>query len=282
MLLWKDTCGETELATEGSEMDCPWKQWPRPPAGFLDFGSVDLTHPPCHMLTYEIFALSCGNGLLTHILTAEGYDGKGIDLRARTSWSHYPQTTQNNIHVHAFDPSLPDSFLKEGIFIIGNHADELTPWLPVLSTIHSASGYLSIPCCSWTFEAKYERSSTENFIPASPEFIETLNLGGDGVYVSSYSMYRIWLASLSLHCGWEVECETLRIPSTRNWAIIGRLGRSSSACALIAFEITGRKRTSKSADEILEAQNHAHDIVRSVCERGIFKTRRPEGKAGDH
>jgi hypothetical protein len=38
-------------------------------------------------------------------------------------------------------------------------------------------------------------------------------------------MYRIWLGSLSLHCGWEVESETLRIPSTRNWAIIGVLPR---------------------------------------------------------
>ena len=118
---------------------------------------------------YEIFALSCGNGLLTHILTAEGYDGKGIDLRACTSWLHYPQTTQNNLHVHMFDPSLPDSFLKEGIFIIGNHTDKLTPWLPVLSTIHSASGYLSIPCCSWTFEAKYERSSTDSVATAIAE-----------------------------------------------------------------------------------------------------------------
>jgi tRNASer (uridine44-2'-O)-methyltransferase len=36
-------------------------------------------------------------------------------------------------------------------------------------------------------------------------------------------MYRIWLASLSLHCGWQVECEMLRIPSTRNWAIIGKI-----------------------------------------------------------
>jgi tRNASer (uridine44-2'-O)-methyltransferase len=194
-----------------------------PPGWFPRFWVGYLSIIFDNILIYETFALSCGNGLLTHILTAEGYDGKGIDLRARTSWSHYPQTTQNNLHVHAFDPSRPDAFLKEGIFIIGNHADELTPWLPVLSTTHSASGYLSIPCCSWTFEAKYERSSTESFSTASPEFIETLNLGGDGVYVSSYSMYRIWLASLSLHCGWEVECETLRIPSTRNWAIIGGL-----------------------------------------------------------
>ena len=166
-----------------------------------------------------------------------------MDLRARTSWSYYPQSTRDNLYVHAFDPTIPSCspcspspFLKAGIFIIGNHADELTPWIPVLSTIHSASGYLSIPCCSWAFEAKYERSSTANFITASSEFVESLNLGGDGIYVSAYSMYRIWLASLSLHCGWEVECETLRIPSTRNWAIIGKFASLDAVLFLIFWD----------------------------------------------
>ena len=31
--------------------------------------------------------------LLTHsILAVEGYEGYGIDLRARVSWSHYPES----------------------------------------------------------------------------------------------------------------------------------------------------------------------------------------------
>lgn len=190
-------------------------------------------------ISARISVLRCGNGLLTHILIAEGYDGQGIDVRARNSWLHYPQSTQENLHVHAFDPTgsspdcSPNRFLKADVFIIGNHADELTPWIPVLTTIHSASGYLSIPCCSWAFEAKYDRSSTANFINPSTEFIEELNLGGDGVYVSAYSMYRIWLASLSLHCGWEVECETMRIPSTRNWALIGTSQRLNVSLFLI-------------------------------------------------
>jgi hypothetical protein len=41
----------------------------------------------------------CGSGLLTHILTAEGYEGYGIDLRARISWSHYPESTQERLRV---------------------------------------------------------------------------------------------------------------------------------------------------------------------------------------
>ena len=148
----------------------------------------------------------------------------GIDLRARTSWSQYPELTKASLKVHAFDPtSDDDSYFKTGAFIIGNHADELTPWVPVLASLHTASGYLSIPCCSWTFDSKFERSSTPGFpIPdLGDKFVDALNLGGEGSNKSSYSMYRIWLAELSLYCGWEVECETLRIPSTRNWALIG-------------------------------------------------------------
>lgn len=172
--------------------------------------------------------------MLTHILTQEGYQGHGVDLRRRTSWSHYPESTQARLHELAIDPTAKDpvspspiqsGFLPPGVFIIGNHADELTPWVPVLSTLFSASGYLSIPCCAWSFDTKYERSSTPMFPTPAPisEFAETLNLGGDGSHTSSYSMYRIWLSSLSLYCGWRLDCENLRIPSTRNWALIGEL-----------------------------------------------------------
>lgn len=188
---------------------------------------VDLV--PCIYLS-NFFFFRCGNGLLTHILTEEGYEGYGIDLRSRISWGHYPESTQAHLHVHALDPTGDINndcksdcyYFKPGVFIIGNHADELTPWVPVLSTKHNASGYLSIPCCSWAFDAKFERSSISPYpVPDPSHFADSLNLGGDGSNSSSYSMYRIWLGSLSLHCGWEVESETLRIPSTRNWALIG-------------------------------------------------------------
>jgi tRNASer (uridine44-2'-O)-methyltransferase len=68
-------------------------------------------------------------------------------------------------------------------------------------------------------ENEPSKGHSESGLPL--KFIGSLNLGGDGSHTSSYSIYRIWLAALSLHCGWEVECEMLRIPSTRNWAIAG-------------------------------------------------------------
>lgn len=223
---------------------------------------------------------SCGNGLLTHILVSEGYEGFGIDLRARTSWAHYPEATQQALRVHAFDPTaceVDTTYFPPGAFIIGNHADELTPWVPVLSTLHQSSGYISIPCCSWAFDAKYERSSTATYPMPASDFVESLNLGGEGSNKSSYSMYRIWLATLSVHCGWEVESETLRIPSTRNWAIIG-------TSVLLSYDIhfnvsgIGRRRLPSTEQYV----QNVKEIVEGVVSRGLFKTRKPEGKAGEH
>ncbi|KAI0815244.1 DUF1613-domain-containing protein [Irpex lacteus] len=258
MLLWKDVYGPTsQVPTNGilslqTGSEPPWTSWPRPPGGFVDLG--------------------CGNGLLTHILVAEGYIGHGIDVRARASWSHYPEATQAHLHVEALDPTTflesPNvhPYLVPGAFLIGNHADELTPWVPVLSTLSNASGYLSIPCCAWTFDSRFERSRHPPFPIPTPkeEFEESLYLGGDGSNSSAYSQYRIWLASLSLHCGWMIESETLRIPSTRNWALIGRTHAWSSP------------------EEENAARDNVAEIVRNVQDRGIFKTRRPEGKAGEH
>lgn len=37
--------------------------------------------------------LGCGNGLLVHILSQEGYEGYGIDVRQRKIWKTYPENT---------------------------------------------------------------------------------------------------------------------------------------------------------------------------------------------
>jgi tRNASer (uridine44-2'-O)-methyltransferase len=267
MLLWKDTYGPETIPTDppvpaaaapntsGAPADAElWRHWPRPPGGFVDLG--------------------CGNGLLTHILISEGYAGHGFDLRARTSWTHYPRSTQSRLLVHALDPTAPTSngsgsgrsgqgavllptapadngedndddegdaqfpelnttsnpdvligLLPAGCFLIGNHADELTPWVPLLATRFHASGYLSIPCCAWTLDARFDRACD---VPLCAVDAATLNLGGGGggedgssSSSSSYSLFRVWLAALSVHCGWAIEVEMLRIPSTRNWAIVG-------------------------------------------------------------
>src|SRR5712675_109097 len=47
-----------------------------------------------------------------------------------------------NAEEDAADVNL-DVLLPQGCFLIGNHADELTPWMAPLATLVQASGYLS-------------------------------------------------------------------------------------------------------------------------------------------
>ncbi|GJQ75694.1 hypothetical protein Trydic_g17768 [Trypoxylus dichotomus] len=71
--------------------------------------------------------LGCGNGLLVHILSQEGYDGYGVDVRKRKIWDTYPSTTK--LLVKTIIPSAASLF-PDTDWIIGNHSDELTPWIP--------------------------------------------------------------------------------------------------------------------------------------------------------
>lgn len=36
----------------------------------------------------------------------------------------------------------------EGMFLIGNHSDELTPWIPILASLTRDGRFLNIPCCA--------------------------------------------------------------------------------------------------------------------------------------
>lgn len=217
---------------------------------------------------------------MTHILVSEGYAGNGVDVRRRVSWDSFPPATQESLHVHAVDPTnveLSTTFFPPGVFIIANHADELSPWTPVISTVKAASGYLSIPCCAWAFDIRYSRERHSE-ITLPPEDIAKMNLGGEG-QTSSYAKYRIWLAAQSVACGWELECDTLRIPSTRNWAIVGALISDLLWDACVDQESPGRRRRE---DLLAEGLEYASGVIEDVKAKGVFKTRTPEGKAGGH
>lgn len=239
MLLWKDTFQKEEDDRDplsDHHSDTPWKSWPRPPGGFVDVG--------------------CGNGLLVRILISEGYTGYGFDLCSRKSWTHYPENVQANLRVGEFDPSKlgsdsvpPEISIPPGAFIIANHADELTPWAPVMATISSASGYLSIPCCAWMFDCRFNREQAKYSHGDLPvDQTPNLKLGVEGLK-SSYALYRRWLAVISWEAGWKIDCDTLRIPSTRNWAIVGRRRRTDinkkeaiSFCKRVLKQVEQRKQ----------------------------------------
>lgn len=264
MLLWKDMFP----APSPSEDPRRGNRWGQPPGGFVDIG--------------------CGNGLLVHILSQEvcavvltqGYLGYGLDARARKSWSHYAE------HGARLSSALIDApaivrgqiSLPDGAFLIGNHADELTPWLPIFaSCTPSCSGFLNIPCCAWTLEgARFtptqqrlddddvaclvlgHSSHVEAHIPSSPHsvprsaekllastlwFVQRLIRAPEEGVHSKHLAYYAYIAQLHMRSGWCFETEALRIPSTKNWALIGR-------CLVSATGIPGADIRSQQWNEL--------------------------------
>ena len=65
--------------------------------------------------------------------------------------SYLPPTIHPNGTKYNYDspdqPTWNNGIFSPGTFIISNHADELTPWTPLLASV-SASPFLAIPCCS--------------------------------------------------------------------------------------------------------------------------------------
>lgn len=96
-----------------------------------------------------------------------------------------------------------------------------------------------------------------------------------------FEAYLIWLARMAENFGFDVEFEALRIPSTRNWAIIG--ANSTLHCPPSTnsqvYMIAGRT----SGDDVKadEVRSSVQKIIEGVKLRGQFKTRTPEGSK-DH
>ncbi|KAK3996967.1 hypothetical protein QBC44DRAFT_125711 [Cladorrhinum sp. PSN332] len=179
--------------------------------------------------------IGCGNGLLVYILNLEGFRGWGFDARARKSWANYntklktpaggeedslrelvllpPPVSRAGLAEMSTDnfneQMIHDGRFPEGTFIISNHADELTPWTPILATI-SECPFIAIPCCSHDLAgAKFRAPVPKDKTKA----------------VSTYASLVVWVSQIAEDCGWEAEEEMMRIPSTRNAAIIGRRRR---------------------------------------------------------
>lgn len=165
---------------------------------------------------YFFVDLGCGNGLLVFILLMEGYRGVGIDARARKSWSQYPVPVQSCLREEIIVPSQTLNSTKTtanlGIavadtrswppntFLIGNHSDELTVWIPLLGF-----PFMVVPCCSHALTGARYRYPAK-----SPD------------RASTYAALVDKVEEVAKRVGWKVEKEMLRIPSTRNAALIGR------------------------------------------------------------
>lgn len=104
------------------------------------------------------------------------------------------------------DPYINTAEFPPNTFIIGNHSDELTCWIPLLGY-----PFMVIPCCSHKLDGDKTRFPVIKGLNGRPQQEGTSTYQGLVDHVE-------YLARLY---GWDVQREMLRIPSTRNAAIIG-------------------------------------------------------------
>lgn len=151
--------------------------------------------------------LGCGNGFLVYILIREGYQGYGYDVRRRKLWSLYPDNVSSRLYEQTIEP-LKFNLPSNVDWLIGNHSDELSPWLPVLAaTCHKNANYFLLPCCAFEFSGKkYQRRNSS---------------------VSGYSDFCEYAEKISNICGFRTLKDRLKIPSTKRIALIGLNGNDT-------------------------------------------------------
>ncbi|MCL4120133.1 UNVERIFIED_CONTAM: hypothetical protein GTU68_005968 [Idotea baltica] len=143
--------------------------------------------------------LGCGNGLLVYLLASEGHPGMGIDIKSRKLWEKFPDyvSLKEDVVLPSDKCLYPDYD-----WLIGNHSDELTPWLPVIAAKSSISTrFFVIPCCAHDFQTKFQRKK-----------------GG----VSQYAEYLDYIEHIGTECGFDMWKDRLRIPSTKRICFVGQ------------------------------------------------------------
>lgn len=141
-------------------------------------------------------------------------------------------------------------------WIIGNHSDELTPWIPVIAARSSYEcRFFLLPCCAHEFDgSKYRRCNAAE---------------------SQYSEYMSYIKSVCEGCGFLTLVDRLRIPSTKRTCLIGwkrTYAKEDTATLnvniqkLIDARSTNRSTEDKAADRVCE-QWSASFRPRSPTER---------------
>eukprot|EP00123_Amoebidium_parasiticum_P002893 comp14183_c0_seq1/m.10127 comp14183_c0_seq1/g.10127 ORF comp14183_c0_seq1/g.10127 comp14183_c0_seq1/m.10127 type:complete len:585 (-) comp14183_c0_seq1:212-1966(-) len=168
--------------------------------------------------------LGCGNGVLVWILCREGHRGKGVDVRARKIWELYGSDA--TLEVHTVMPSETASY-GGYYWLVGNHSDELTPWVPIMAA-NGRCNYFVLPCCFFDLFGKFVRRSSN---------------------VPQYAEYLDYVQSIGTLCGYEVEVDRLRIPSTKRVCHVGRWRGQDGAEVIAAREAFVRDRRNIATEE---------------------------------
>ncbi|CBY31788.1 unnamed protein product [Oikopleura dioica] len=159
--------------------------------------------------------LGCGNGLLVHLLNLEGHSGYGIDIRKRAIWSLFPSSKLVE------RPVLPEECFPDSNWILGNHTDELTPWVPIIAARSNADFWL-LPCCMFDLFGKWNNC---------------------GQLKSQYLNYLAFVRSICELGDGTSQWDAMRIPSTKRICFVGQ--KSSFTPRLESFIEAKRNKTNK-------------------------------------
>ena len=149
-----------------------------------------------HNRKFHFVDLGCGNGFLSYILACEGYKGYGIDLQKRKIWSQFEK---NVLLEHRCICVEEETFDTE--WVIGNHPDELTGHIPIIS-YKSQCNFFILPCCFYNLHGNLSLSLAR--------------YEGNG----RHAKYLNYIESICKSLAFLPQRENLRIPSTKNVALI--------------------------------------------------------------
>ena len=212
-------------------------------------GSLDMwaavrerVRPPSVEALKDVVLLDmgCGNGLLVDLLVRCGWLAIGLDLQARRSWTKHDLycslVRASCLRWETLDPSsitnmhefcrnaLGLRHVREDrthIVLVGNHPDELAPWLPMMAACSGPKVHaLVIPCCPFTFGGPY-----------------TIRQAGMG----RYATYVEYIRTIPLRLGLATGMERVRIPSTRNACVVA-LGRGLWPSVRLLNDALARRR----------------------------------------
>ena len=265
--------------------------------------------------------LACGNGVLTYLLIREGYSGRGFDARRRITWKalemedyldemvcipqpfldHAPaelslsrlQETGMKVHNGLFNGvfnGMVNGLFKPGTFIISNHADELTPWTPIIAFLSSPDSplpFLAIPCCSHALSGAKHRYTPKDIYPSpNPSSInnrEEQSASGDLKELrvakvkavnhqddkSMYACLTRKVVALAHEVGSETELTLMRIPSTRNIGIVGNRKRTFAKNTVTSARFAGLGLDEMGRREEQVIRNNAAQSVEETI-NGLF------------
>lgn len=121
-------------------------------------------------------------------------------------------------------------------WIIGNHSDELSPWIPVIAARSSpTTRFFLLPCCAYEFDGtKYQRRACHH---------------------SQYQDFLEYVQQICNCCGFSTFVDRLKIPSTKRICIVGYERATPADSQRIQTFIDGQSKKTDSVQATAHPDN---------------------------